>query len=235
MRNRKVQYCPICGRRNTDEFADGYCKKHKTQLDKYGKVLDCNPRTKYDPNEFRFIGNRVEFDTYSLPTNNVNQTYIIDAEDYPKVSQYKWQTLSTGYAGTRNPDTKKIMLLHRFVMDAKPGQEVDHINQDIRDNRKENLRYAENGLNVANRRPYNILQLKGVEQQKSGKYSAYVRRGGKQYHSNIYDTVEEAQFARYILEQMVYPEGLTQSSVINLTEEKKLQIINQLTHKFVKL
>lgn len=235
MRNKKVQYCPICGRRNTSEFANGYCNKHKTQLDKYGHVLDYNPRTKYDPNEFRFIGDRVEFDTYKLPTNDVNKTYIIDAEDYPKVSRYKWQTLSTGYAGTRNPETKKILLLHRFIMDAKPGQEVDHINQNITDNRKENLRYADNGLNMANRKPYNSLQIKGIEQQKSGKYSAYIRREGKQYHSNVYETIEEAQFARYILEQMVYPEGLNQGSTIALSENKKKQIIEQLTHKFVKL
>lgn len=235
MRIRKVQYCPICGRANTYENAQGYCKKHSNQIKKYGKVLDCNPRTKYDPNEFRFIGDKVEFDTYQLPSNEVKQTYTIDAEDYPRVSQHKWQTLSTGYAATRDGNTKKLILLHRFIMNAKIGQEVDHINIDITDNRKCNLRYTDASLNQVNRGPYNILQVKGVEQQKSGKYSAYVRRDTKQYHSNVYDTIEEAQFARYILEQMVYPEGLHQLSSVSLPESKKVQIINQLSHKFVKL
>lgn len=235
MRDRKIQYCPVCGRRNTSEFAGGYCSKHYAQLQRYGKVLDANPRTKYDPNEFRFKGAIVEFDTYSLPTNNVQQTYIIDAEDYPKVSKYKWQTLSTGYAGTRDPKTHKIILLHRLIMDAIPGQYIDHVNQDITDNTKANLRYCDNGLNMANRKPYNKCQSKGIEQHKNGKYSAYIRREGKQYHSNMYSTIEEAQYARYILEQMVYPEGLHQMQEICLSEEKKADIISQLTTKFVKL
>lgn len=235
MKKRKIQYCPICGRRNIDEFAKGYCGKHYHQIKKYGKVLDNNPRTKYDPNEFRFKKNIVEFDTYELPSNRVKQTYIIDTEDYLKVSQYKWQTLSTGYAGTRDIKTHKIILLHRLIMDAKPGQQIDHIDQDITNNTKENLRYCDNGLNMANRKPYNSLQLKGVQQHKNGKYSAYIRRNNKQYHSNVYETFEEASFARYILEQIVYPEGLHQLKEFSLSEAKKQTIIQQVTSKIVNL
>lgn len=233
MRKRKIQYCPICGRKNLDENKDGYCRKHYYQLQKFGKVLDCNPRTKYDPNEFRFKGNIVEFDTYNLPTNSICQTYRINTEDYPKVRPFKWNTLSTGYAATRDPKTKKIILLHRLIMEAKDGEQVDHINQDITDNTRTNLRYCTNSLNMANRKAYNTLKIKGVYQHRNGKYNAYIRRDNKQYHSPMYETQEEACFARYILEQLIYPEGLhTSMEEVNITEEKKAGIIKVLTEKY---
>ena len=60
----KENYCIICGRKIGGKSSTKYCKKHLNQIQKYGKVLDNNPRNKFDPNEFRFIGNDiVEFDT----------------------------------------------------------------------------------------------------------------------------------------------------------------------------
>lgn len=233
MKLRKIQFCPICGRQNKDEFKEGYCKKHYIQLNKYGKVLDTNPRTKYDPNEFRFKGDIVEFDTYALPSNEVQNTYIIDTDDYPIVSQYKWQTLSTGYAATRDPHTKKLILLHRLIMEVKSGEQIDHINQNITDNRKCNLRYCTNALNLANRKAYNTLKLKGVYQHKNGKYNAYIRKENKQYHSPMYNTKEEAVFARYILEQLFYPEGIHHmENLPTLSEDIKRNIILTLTNKY---
>lgn len=229
----KEYYCPICGRKNCGKYKDSYCKKHSWQLQKYGKVLDSNPRTTFDPNEFRFIGNDlVEFDTYKCPTMEVDKTFIIDADDYPLVSKYKWHTSKFGYACTN----KTTIFLHRLIMNAKPGQQVDHINLDITDNRKSNLRIANNSLNQSNRNPYNKLGIKGVEYHKSiNSYSAYFRIDNKQYHSRCYKTKEEAAFARFILEQMFRKEPLTQFStdLINtLTEEQKTQIINDTKEKF---
>lgn len=234
MKKRKIQFCPICGRQNTSENKNGYCKKHYWQIQKFGKVLDTNPRTKYDPNEFRFKGNIVEFDTYKLPSNNVKDTYIINTEDYPIVSKYKWYTANNGYAMTRDNTGKKI-LLHRLIMEAKAGEQIDHINQNIKDNRRNNLRYCTNALNQANKKAYNTLKIKGVYQHKNGKYNAYIRRNNKQYHSQMYNTKEEAIFARYILEQLIYPEGLHQmENIPNLSEDTKKNIIDYLTLKYSK-
>lgn len=232
----KECYCEICGRKyDGSHHSIHYCRKHEIQLRKYGKSLDNNPRNKFDPNEFRFTGNDiVEFDTYKLPTMNVFKTYKIDVEDYPVVSKYKWRTNNYGYAISGYDS----IFLHRLIMKAKPGQQVDHINLDITDNRKCNLRIVDNSLNQSNRNPYNKLKIKGVEYHKGKNiYSAYFRIDNKQYHSPCYKTKEEAAFARFILEQMFRKEPLTQFStgLINtLSIEQKQNIIDSIKKKFNK-
>lgn len=226
-------YCIACGRKIEGKSSTTYCKKHLWQIKKYGKILDNNPRTKFDPNEFRFIGNDiVEFDTYDV-NGNVVSTYKIDAEDYPIVSKFKWRTIK-GYASYGS----SIHYLHRLLLNAKVGQQVDHINLDITDNRKCNLRIADNSLNQSNKNGYNKSSIKGIEYHKTiNKWSAYFRINNKQYHSNCYKSKEEAAFARFILEQMFRTEKLTQFSedLINtLTENQKKTIISDLKHKFNK-
>lgn len=228
---RKEYYCSACGRKHNGKHSSKYCGKHQWQLYKFGRVLDSNPRTKYDPNEFRFIDGHVEFDTYSYPSQEVNKTYIIDAEDYPLVSRYKWHTIAGGYARTQNDK----ILLHNLIMGSKRGQEIDHINLNPLDNRKENLRYCTSNLNKMNRNPYNNLGVKGVQSHRDGKYSAYLTINSKMYHSPCYKTIEEATFARFILEQMFIKDFLVQHSLdlINkLSEEQKETIILGLKKKF---
>lgn len=228
----KKYFCLQCGREIDGKKHTKYCSKHQAQLCKYGKFLDVNPRTKRDPNEFRFIGHDiVEFDTYKAPTNEVKSTFIIDAEDYPLISKYKWSDDACNYAC----DTTRRKLA-RVILNAKPGQQVDHINQDIKDNRKANLRIVTNSQNQMNKQGYNKLSLKGVEfHQHINKYSAYFRVEGKQYHSPCFNTKEEASFARYILEQLFSPIELLQvnkESYESLTEEVKKNIINKMKNKF---
>lgn len=227
------KFCIQCGREILNsKHGSTYCRKHGYQMEKYGKLLDSNPRNKFDPNEFRFIGNDiVEFDTYESPSYNVHKTYIIDAEDYPEVSKYKWVSDNSGYAKSVNNN----LFLHRLLLNAKIGQQVDHINLNILDNRKENLRICNNSLNSSNRKPYGKLSIKGVEKHKNGKYSAYFRINDKQYHSPCYTTAEEASFARFILEQLFRAEKLTQfnSEYINsLSIEQKTNIIQGIKNKF---
>lgn len=228
----KEYFCIACGRAHNGKHSSEYCRKHKWQLDKYGELLDSNPRTKYDPNEFRFVNGYVEFDTYSYPSQDVCKTYIIDAEDYPRVAKLKWYTTSTGYAFCRQVK----VLLHRFVMDGKPGQEFDHINQNILDNRKANLRLCTSSLNKLNRQSYNNpLGVKGVYQHRDGRYSANLILEGKSYHSPCYGTIPEAAFARYILEQIFVKEYLVQhhSDLFRkLTEDQKSSIIRGVKSKF---
>lgn len=229
----KENYCIICGRKISGKNSTKYCKKHHLQIQKYGKALDNNPRTKFDPNEFRFVGNDiVEFDTYDV-NGNVVSTYKIDAEDYPLVSKYKWRTIK-GYASYGST----IHYLHRIITNAKEGQQIDHINLDITDNRKSNLRIADNSLNQSNKKGYNKYGIKGIEYHKTlNKWSAYFRINNKQYHSPCYITKEEAAFARFILEQMFRVEKLTQFSTDltnSLSEDQKSNIIQSIKHKFNK-
>lgn len=227
----KEYYCSACGRKHNGKHSSKYCRKHQWQLYKFSKILDSNPRTRYDPNEFRFVDDHVEFDTYSRPSQEVYKTYIIDTEDYPIVSKYKWYTTVGGYA--MNKDNK--MFLHNLIMGSKKGQEIDHINLNPLDNRKENLRFCTGNLNKMNRNPYNTLGVKGVQRHRDGKYSAYLTMNSKMYHSPCYKTIEEAAFARFILEQIFVKDFLVQHSldlISKLSEEQKESIILRLKEKF---
>lgn len=229
----KEYYCEVCGRKHSGRHSSHYCRKHQLQIEKYGKALDCDSRNKFDANEFRFIENNcVEFDTYKNVTCEKDETFIIDAEDYPIVSKYKWSTYSKKYASTNNGK----VLLHRLITEARKGQQVDHINLNTFDNRKCNLRVCNNSLDSSDRNPYNELGIKGIEYHKNiNKFSAYFRINDKQYHSRCYKSKEEASFARYILEQMFRKESLVQHSdnlIKTLSQEQKAKIIDDTKKKF---
>lgn len=83
---------------------------------------------------------------------------IVDDSDYEWLSRWKWCALAQGsdrfraVRGVRENGRHKPILMHRAIMQAPPGMTVDHINGDPLDNRRENLRLCQQGLNLLNRR-----------------------------------------------------------------------------------
>src|SRR5215211_8088367 len=79
--------------------------------------------------------------------------FLIDAEDWPRISEFKWYVSSDG--GTRmyvsTYADKKKTYLHRMILEASNGQRVDHRNGDSLDNRKANLRLATHQQSMFNR------------------------------------------------------------------------------------
>lgn len=88
------------------------------------------------------------------------QVIIIDTEDYDKVKDYTWrlrksQTKSANvyYAQSVSKENYKRMVdMHRLLLDTAKGQMVDHINGNGLDNRRKNLRTATNAENQYNAR-----------------------------------------------------------------------------------
>ncbi len=225
-------FCKQCGRElSSTKNGSDYCSKHHYQLHKWGHFLDANPRNKFDPNEIRILQDYAEFDTYDQNDSSVNGTYIIDIQDILLVSKYKWCKSSQGYAFCRELNKT----LHAFLMESKSGQQVDHVDLNIYNNRRSNLRLCNNSINSSNRHPYNKLGVKGVEQHRNNSFSAYFRKDNKQYHSKCYKTIEEAAFARYILEQLFSSVDLTQHNsklFEKLSENQKSTIIQDTKEKF---
>lgn len=131
------------------------------------------------------------------------KTAIIDEEDWEKISKYKWCAwrgdkiwYAVSYIpGTRNP--QKFVRLHRVIVDALEGEEVDHINTDGLDCRKENLRRCTKSQNGHNREKYrcNKSGYKGVFYRKEDVKNPYIANITKEHRRTYigkFATAEEA-------------------------------------------
>lgn len=105
---------------------------------------------------------------------------------------------STIYAVTKDKD-KKTIRLHRLIVNASPGIEVDHRDRNGLNNRRSNLREATRAQNQMNAvgKPYGTSRFKGVDwDKKSMKWRARIKKAGKQKTLG-YFTSEEAAHAAY--------------------------------------
>lgn len=108
-----------------------------------------------------------------------NKEAIVDDEDFDLISKYKWYCSSMGYAQRSDRVNKKRVevLLHRFLLKAKKGQEIDHVNRNPLDNRKENLRFCTRSENNHNR---------GMNKNNSSGYKGvYWHKGAKKWLAQI--------------------------------------------------
>ena len=92
---------------------------------------------------------------YGIGYTLKNETFIFDKEDYDLIKNYCWRLDHDGYIESdykENSQSKKECIkLHRLVMNCPSGMVVDHINHNVSDNRKSNLRictYGQNNMNV---------------------------------------------------------------------------------------
>lgn len=118
---------------------------------------------------------------------------IIDDEDLELILNHKWHahigsnTRTNYYAAAMVKDlsTKKRqrqIRMHRLIMNAGVGDEVDHINHDTLDNRKCNLRLVTHAENMRNKalQHNNKTGVAGVSFNKSkNKWSAGIGTNGK--------------------------------------------------------
>lgn len=123
---------------------------------------------------------------------------IIDAEDAKRVNQHKWCATVTKrgrwYAKRKVVRDGKATseMLHRFIMNCPKGFEVDHINNDGLDNRRENLRLCTRSQNNGNRR-LTTIKFKGVSwERKSKSWRASIGKDYVNYELGRYKTAEEA-------------------------------------------
>lgn len=101
---------------------------------------------------------------------------IVDDADYEWLSQYKWHARNagggaratrTGLKGENKRGTSIDMA--RMIMGAKLGEQIDHINHNVRDNRRANLRVCTLQQNAFNRRPKGGKLYKGVCETRTSK------------------------------------------------------------------
>lgn len=126
---------------------------------------------------------------------------LIDDEDFEKVNALKWHHGDNKrkavyfYHSVRKPKRRNI-LLHRFILNAPNGIEVDHINLNTLDNRKSNLRLCTHIQNTYNRPSWrkNKTGFKGVY-KRGNKYQAQIQFERKKRCLGYFHTPEKAYVA----------------------------------------
>jgi hypothetical protein len=131
---------------------------------------------------------------------------IIDAADFERVGKLRWGCVS-GYAkrgrylGRKNGRHATTTLsLHRVLLDAPPGFDVDHINRIPWDNRRRNLRLVARrqnclnaGLKAASNGAERLSRFKGVTKNKKSWIVRIASAGGR---ITVGRTTNETEAAR---------------------------------------
>lgn len=118
------------------------------------------------------------------------QEALIDAQDVPLVGKYLWSLNTIGYAKTGSSSR----LMRRLIMGSPPGLEIDHINHDRLDNRRDNLRVCTRHQNQRNRSHSagTRFPFKGVFQTTSGRFGGQIYARGRKRNLGTYDTPTQA-------------------------------------------
>lgn len=129
---------------------------------------------------------------------------IVDIEDARDVLCYNWCVTKKRcqyYAMTTvrmHDGGQRVMFLHNFILPPPPNLEVDHIDGDGLNNRRDNLRLATHSQNRQNSKlqSNNTSGYKGVDWYKrDGKWRAKIMVGGRRKTLGVFNTKEEAAAA----------------------------------------
>lgn len=127
--------------------------------------------------------------------DSAGDAFKVSDGDVQWLMSHVWHPHTAGYlvASIRG----ELVLMHRLITGAVCGLDVDHANGDKRDNRRFNLRVCTRAENVFNRGPNknNRSGLKGIYQNKRGKWVVELRAGGVKHYVGCYDDVATAQSA----------------------------------------
>lgn len=159
---------------------------------------DCS-RLRHDQHLFGRCG----LATIQFPLSDGNLV-TIDESDAPLVAQYSWRPLrnkTTTYAvawprGERK--TRKVILLHRLLLNAQSGEEVDHKDGNGLHCCRENLRLATREQNCRNQRISiaNRSGYKGVCWDKARQcWAAGIKHNNRTIHLGRFSTAEAAAHA----------------------------------------
>lgn len=130
-----------------------------------------------------------------------NNAYIIDEEDAERLSRYTWyKDPSNGYWCTfrRINGIKRKIYMHRYIMrNESPYLVTDHINHDVNDNQKNNLRICTPSLNLRNKKIRQNNKTGYSNIYRDGKrYILQTRIDGKNRTLGRYDSIIDALDAK---------------------------------------
>jgi hypothetical protein len=158
------------------------------------------------------------------------QIALVDSQDYPWLSAYKWRLNSRGYViRTYTVNGREVYVcLHREIMNAKPGHVIGHRDHDKLNNTRANLRFVTQQQNTCFRRRFanNTSGYKGVNWQ-NDRWHARIEVDEHAIHLGhfddpgmaalAYDAAATRLFGEFALPN--FPDSATPSHIGELVEQ----------------
>jgi hypothetical protein len=122
---------------------------------------------------------------------------IVDPDDYQIVSQYDWQLFeskSENFYAVRY-ENRKIVSMHRVIMNAPAGKIVDHRDRDGLNNTKHNLRFATPSQNTCNKKrtKKGSSKFRGVCRHiRLNKWQAHICVNREKIHLGYFENEDDA-------------------------------------------
>ncbi|HDZ37293.1 MAG TPA: hypothetical protein ENH62_03230 [Marinobacter sp.] len=140
---------------------------------------------------------------------------LVDDADFERVAAFKWYARQEKrrphcWYATRSNGKNKTTYLHRFILDAPKGLDVDHKDWDGLNCQRANLRLATHSQNNMNRaiKAHNQTGFTGIDvhYRRPKPYRGRVQIKKKRIYTKSFSTLEEAVTARAELVRKFYGE-----------------------------
>lgn len=190
-------YCDFCGKEFSKKLAACKTTKHNFCS------RQCAGKFRRQPNVIVFENDYAKIIIESAKYG-INYA-LIDLDDVSKVMGYNWciSRKKYVYCNALKADLQRIVLNYYGNLD------IDHINRNPLDNRKDNLRICSHLENAQNQdaRKKNITKIKNIHfRPKHQQYVIDLVYKGKRYYGGCYKTLEEAKKALTKLKQDLHIE-----------------------------
>lgn len=133
---------------------------------------------------------------------------IVDDELFEWLNQWKWTAMKHGRYAARRTQKDNIIrqiYMHRLIMNAPEGMEVDHIDNDGLNNQRLNLRLVTNKQNHYNHKifSHNKSGYNGVSwNKKLGKWEVSISLNSKTVHGGLFTDIKDAaRAANFLIEK----------------------------------
>ncbi len=133
----------------------------------------------------------------------------VSDEDYAMLSRLKWQYGSGGYAchNTHVGGKSVTLLMHRFILCAKKGEIVDHLDLNKLNNQRENIRIVTSSQNNQNRKGAPLPKFRGVFLGQGNNYYAQISSGENKIFLGSFSNPLEAALAYDKAAREIYGEN----------------------------
>ena len=187
--------------------------------------MDDNPRTLQDRNEIRVKGDVAEMDLYDKQCRVIGTT-IFDTEDVPKVRYVKWK--KSGGGEVMNAPKYKSGRTYMDHIIIGVNVPVDHINHNMLDNRKSNLRIGTESQDTMN------TNIKGVS-IRNGSYTPHIKKDGRRLNLGVYANENDAYWARWYAEKVLFDGHRFSKPEPIIENYRKKEIANYVDRKVQRL